>query len=414
MRILFLSNFFPPARPGGYTQWCHEVSERLAGRGHTIGVLTSRYELAKASASEQNIYRLLHLEGDLTYYRPLHFFTRWKKQHQENLVFLEQTVTDFAPDLIFVWGMWALSKTLPALAEQLLPGRVVYYLSDYWPSALDMHTTYWQSPPRGWPMQVPKQVLSKVAMSMLAKEGQPHLQLEQVICVSARVRDLLVEAGLPIQHARIIHGGTDIERFLDVRKRDYRSGHLKLLYAGQLVRHKGVHTAIEAMAKLVNERGITQINLTLVGSGHPDYEAFLRQLVEREGLHHFVTFHKPVSKDKMPVILQQFDVLIFPSIYEEPLARITQEAMVSGLVVVGTTTGGTKEILRDGDTGFTFAPEDAEGLAEHVARLITDPDLCCRLAQAGRHAVLENFTLDKMVKEIEAYLVDCFVHSSRY
>jgi glycosyltransferase involved in cell wall biosynthesis len=413
MRILFLSNFFPPARPGGYTQWCHEVSERLAGRGHTIGVLTSRYELAKASASEQNIYRLLHLEGDLTYYRPLHFFTRWKKQHQENLVFLEQTVTDFAPDLIFVWGMWAISKALPALAEQLLPGRVVYYLSDYWPATLDMHTTYWQSPPRGWPMQVPKQVLSKVAMSMLAKEGQPHLQLEQVICVSARVRDLLVEAGLPIQHARIIHGGTDIERFLDVRKRDYRSGHLKLLYAGQLVRHKGVHTAIEAMAKLVNERGFTQINLTLVGSGHPDYEAFLRQQVEREGLHHFVTFHKPVSKDKMPVILQQFDVLIFPSIYEEPLARITQEAMVSGLVVVGTTTGGTKEILRDGDTGFTFAPEDAEGLAEHVARLITDPDLCCRLAQAGRHAVLENFTLDKMVKEIEAYLVDCFVNSSR-
>ena len=213
MRILFLSNFFPPARPGGYTQWCHEVAERLAGRGHTIGVLTSRYELAKAPASEQNIYRLLHLEGDLAYYQPLHFFTRWKKQHRENLVFLEQTVKDFAPDLIFVWGMWALSKALPALAEQLLPGRVVYYLSDYWPSAVDMHTTYWQSPARRWPMQVPKRVLSKVAMSMLAKEGQPDLKLEQVICVSARVRDLLVEAGLPIQHARIIHGGTDIERF---------------------------------------------------------------------------------------------------------------------------------------------------------------------------------------------------------
>src|ERR671924_449909 len=214
MRILFLSNFFPPARPGGYTQWCHEVAERLGERGHMIGVLTSRYELAKAPDSEQNIHRLLHLEGDLAYYQPLHFFTRWKKEHRENLVFLEHTVKDFAPDLIFVWGMWALSKALPALAEQLLPGRVVYYLSDYWPSALDMHTTYWQSPARSWPMQVPKRALSKIAMSMLAKEGQPDLKLEQVICVSARVRDLLVEAGLPVQHARIIHGGTDIERFL--------------------------------------------------------------------------------------------------------------------------------------------------------------------------------------------------------
>jgi len=412
MRILFLSNFFPPARPGGYTQWCHEVTERLAARGHTIGVLTSRYELAKAPAGEQNIDRLLHLEGDLAYYQPLHFFNRWKKQHRENLTFLEDTVKNFAPDLIFVWGMWALSKALPARAEQLLPGRVVYYLSDYWPATVDMHTTYWQSSTRGWAMRVPKQILSKLALSMLAKEGQPHLKLEQVICVSSRVRDLLVEAGLPIQHARIIHGGTDVERFLDVRKRGYPSGRLKLLYAGQLVRHKGVHTAIEAMARLVNKRKVNQITLTLVGSGHPDYEAVLRDLIERERLHDFVTVHKPVSKDEMPAIFQQFDALVFPSIYEEPLARVTQEAMAAGLVVVGTTTGGTGEILRDGETGLTFAPEDAEGLAEQVNRLIVDPYLFCRLAQAGRQTVLENFTLDKMVNEIEAYLVDCFVERS--
>ena len=412
MRILFLSNFFPPARPGGYTQWCHEVAERLAERGHTIGVLTSCHEMGKAPVGEQNIYRLLHLEGDLAYYQPFHFFTRWKKQHRENLIFLEQTVRDFAPDLIFVWGMWALSKALPALAEKLLPGRVVYYLSDYWPSAVDMHTTYWQSPVQRWPMQVPKRVLGKVAMSMLAKEGQIDLKMEHVICVSGRVRDLLVEAGLPIQHAHIIYGGTDIQRFRDVQKRDYRSGQLSLLYAGQIVRHKGVHTAIEAMARLVNRQEINKITLTLVGSGHPDYEAFLRDLVERERLHDYVKFLQPVSKEKMTAILQQFDVLIFPSIYEEPLARITQEAMASGLVVVGTTTGGTKEILRDGETGLTFAPEDADGLAEQVTRLSRDPDLCSLLAQAGRRAVLENFTLDKMVREIEVYLNDCLVSNS--
>jgi len=412
MRILFLSNFFPPARPGGYTQWCHEVAERLAERGHNVGVLTSRYELEKAPVGEQNIYRLFHLEGDLDYYEPIHFFTQWKKQHRENLACLENTVRDFAPDLIFIWGMWSLSKALPALAERLLPGRVVYYLSDYWPVALDMHTTYWQLPARRWPIQLLKRVLSKVAMSMLAKESQPDLKLEKVICVSNRVRDLLVEAGLPIEHACIIHGGTDIERFLDVRKRDYRSRPLKLLYAGQLVQHKGVHTAIEAMAKLVKELRTGQIHLTLVGSGHPDYEAVLRELVDTSGLSDYITFHGPVSKDEMPALLQQFDILIFPSIYEEPLARMTQEAMVSGLVVIGTTTGGTKEILMDGETGFTFAPEDADGLAKQVTRLILDPDLCYRVAEAGRQTVLENFTLDKMVQEIEVYLMGCFDRNS--
>jgi glycosyltransferase involved in cell wall biosynthesis len=413
MRILFLSNFFPPARPGGYTQWCHEVAERLAERGHTIAVLTSCYERAKAPAREQNIYRLLHLEGDLAYYQPVHFFARWKKQHRENLEILEHTVKDFAPDLIFVWGMWALSKALPGLAEQLLPGRVVYYLSDYWPSAVDMHTTYWQSPARSRPMQVPKQVLSKVAMSMLAKEGQTDLKLEQVICVSARLRDLLMEAGVPVQQARVIHGGTDIQRFPNVRERDFRSEHLKLLYAGQLVPHKGVHTAIEAMARLVKEQRADQVDLTLVGSGHPDYEAFLHDLIEREHLHDVVIFHGPVAKDKMPPLLQKFDVLIFPSIYEEPLARITQEAMAAGLVVVGTTTGGTREILREGETGLTFAAEDADSLAIQLARLISNPEVGCRLSQAGRQTVLENFTLDRMAQQIEDYLLDCFARSSK-
>jgi glycogen(starch) synthase len=413
MRLLILSNFFPPARSGGYTQWCHEVTTRLAERGHTIGVLTSRYERAKAPASEQNIYRLLHLEGDLEYYQPRHFFTQWKKQHRENLLFLKQSVQDFAPDLIFVWGMWAMSKAVPALAEQLLPGRVVYYLSDYWPSATDMHTAYWQLPPQHGLMQIPKQILSKIALSMLAQESQPDLKFQQAICVSARVRDLLVEAGVPVRNAHVIHGGTDVERFLTVRQPKQSSEHLKLLYAGQLVRHKGVHTAIEAMARVVKKCGRDQVSLTLVGSGHPAYEASLHTMVKQEGLETHVTFHKPVSRDEMPDLLQQFDVLVFPSIYEEPLARMTQEAMAAGLVVVGTTTGGTKEILRESETGLIFAPEDSEGLAEQIERLINDPGLRYRLAQAGRQRVIENFTLDRMVNEIETYLLDCTAHSSK-
>ncbi len=412
MRLLILSNFYPPARPGGYTQWCHEVTTRLAERGHTLGVLTSCYERAKTPADEQHVYRLLYLEGDLAYYQPLHFFTKWKKQQRQNLRVLEQIVKEFAPDLIFVWGMWAMSKAVPALAEHLLPGRVVYYLSDYWPSASDMHTVYWQSPAQHALMQPPKRLLSRIAFFMLGSEARPDLKFEHVICVSARVRDLLVEAGLPVGNARIIHGGTDVERFRTIRQRDHSSG-LKLLYAGQLVQHKGVHTAIEAMTRVVKRFKSEPISLTLVGSGHPDYEAYLHNLVKLEGLDTHVTFHKAVSKDEMPSVLEQYDVLVFPSIYEEPLARMTQEAMAAGLVVVGTTTGGTMEILRDGETGLTFSPEDPGGLAEQIGRLISDPDLRTRLARAGRQLVLEKFTLDRMVNDIETYLLDCVAPAFR-
>jgi hypothetical protein len=71
-------------------------------------------------------------------------------------------------------------------------------------------------------------------------------------------------------------------------------------------------------------------------------------------------------------------------------------------------TGGTMEILRHGENGLTFTPEDAEGLADQIDRLRTDPDLYDRLAQSGRKTVLEKFTLELMVNEIEAFLMECF------
>jgi glycosyltransferase involved in cell wall biosynthesis len=408
VRILILSNFYPPARPGGYTQWCHEVAQRLVERGHVIGVLTSRYELAKAPLGEHDVYRQLHLEGGLNYYQPLHFFTKWQAEYRENLATLERVISEFAPDLLFVWGMWAMNIALPARAEQLLPGRVVYYLSDYWPAAVNMHTAYWQAPTKRWVTRLPKRILGGLAKSMLTGSGQPTPKYERAMCVSARVRELLVEAGLPLQRARIVHGGTDVQRFQSAEPRDFTRRPLQLLYAGQLASHKGVHTAIEAVAILVNKFGLDQIRLTLVGSGHPKYVEQLHEQVKRQRIDDYVTFHGSAEKDQIPAIVQAFDVLVFPSIYEEPLARITQEAMASGLLVVGTTTGGSREILKEGETGFTFAPDNPNDLAEQLVRIVNAPDLCARVARTGHHTVLDHFTLDRMAAEIDAYLVAAF------
>jgi glycosyltransferase involved in cell wall biosynthesis len=286
----------------------------------------------------------------------------------------------------------------------MLPGRVVYYLSDYWPSAQNMHTTYWQKPARKSLMRFPKRVLSALAQAKLTRTGCPELRFEHVICVSKAVRDNLIAAGVPVENARIIHGGTDVARFSTAAGHSRTYDQLRLLYAGQLVSHKGVHTAIEAMALLSNSQPPDRIRLTLIGSGHPQYETFLRDLVIRKDLQEYVFFRGALNRDEMPDALQQFDVLIFPSIYEEPLARMTQEAMVAGLVVVGTTTGGTNEILVEGENGLTFAAEDAACLAKQIARLAADSELCRRLAEAGRQTVLAKFTLERMITEIEEYL----------
>ncbi|MFW5943604.1 MAG: glycosyltransferase family 4 protein, partial [Chloroflexota bacterium] len=416
MRILVLSNFYPPARPGGYTQWCHEVSEGLREKGHDIWVLTSRHEAEKAAhqsaaGDEARIYRLLHLDGNFVRYNALHFFTQWRQQKRENESIVHSVIRDVEPDLIFIWGMWAMSHAVPAVAEQLMPGRVVYFISDYWPASADMHTTYWQKPGRHVVTRPIRALLSKIALDMIAQEGRPALQFRRAICVSEAVRQILIDAGLPFHDAQVIHGGTRLNGFRSIRPRSFDDGQLKLLYAGQLAQHKGVHTAIEAVAKLVHGQGVRDVHLNVVGAGHPVYERSLARLVKRKQLDSFVTLKGRVDKEQMPDVLAQADVLLFPSIYEEPFARMTQEAMLAGLVVVGTTTGGTKEILDEGYNGLTFPAGDAEQLARQVSRLVYNPEFCRRLSTNARRTVLDNYTLDTMVARIEAYLQQIMVET---
>jgi glycosyltransferase involved in cell wall biosynthesis len=253
-------------------------------------------------------------------------------------------------------------------------------------------------------MRLPKRALAWLALRLMGSEGRPELAFEWAICVSQAVKDILVRGGLPLAQAQVIHGGSDVARFPNGAKPAAPDTTLRLLYAGQLVPHKGVHTAIEALARLATKPNGVPVTLTIVGTGHPEYEASLHRLVDQHNLRDNVVFHGGVPRAEMPSLLRQFDVLVFPSTYEEPLARMTQEAMLSGLLVIGTTTGGSKELLVHGANSLTFAAEDSEGLADQIALAAGDRVLRERLAAAGRQTVAEKFNLDRMVDEIEAYL----------
>ena len=177
-----------------------------------------------------------------------------------------------------------------------------------------------------------------------------------------------------------------------------------MLYAGSLVPTKGVHTAIEALGKLSEQAEFERLHLSLVGSGRADYEAHLHKLVAWYGLEDRVSFVGRVPREEMPRILRQHDVLLFPST-GEALPRVVQEAMACGLVVIGTTAGGTREILIEGETGLTFLPGDADGLACQIERLNRDPDLFQRLAAQGRDLIVRQFDIQKTLDGIETYLL---------
>jgi glycosyltransferase involved in cell wall biosynthesis len=372
-------------------------------------VLTSNYPGTGNSDEMIPVYRHLHLESDPLYYQPVSFFTRRRQMQKQNRLALLQITGQFRPDVIFIWGMWNMSREVAAVAERLDGVKVVYYVSDHWPVLDTPHDVYWRLPAHRWYLKPVKAVVNRLALGLLAMDSKPPaLKFEHAICVSKTLRDNLVEKGVPVRQAAVIYNGIDVNAFVNRNGHEIRpqpNGCLRLLYAGRLSHDKGVHTAVAALARLVHGEGLKDVRLAIAGDGPPDYVGLLHRLVAQHNLDDYVTFHGLIAREQMPELLSHCDVLVFPSIALEALPRMPQEAMACGLVVVGTTTGGTKELLLEDENGLTFPPEDDALLSHQLLRLARNPGLRRRLARAGRQTVRQNFTLGRMVDEIEKYLL---------
>ena len=87
---------------------------------------------------------------------------------------------------------------------------------------------------------------------------------------------------------------------------------------------------------------------------------------------------------------------------DEGLPIAVLEAMAEGLPVVATSVGGLPELIEDGHTGFLVPPSDVAALTRSLRRLIVDSRLRQAMGFAGRNRTLENFSVSRMVGEIEA------------
>lgn len=405
MKLLFLTNFYPPASRGGYEQWCQEIAEGLRARGHEVLVLTSRHGLGSLPQPDPPwVRRRLHLEMEFTSLRnAVQFFTARRRRERENLTILRNAIEQHKPDTILLWGMWNLPRSLPALAEELLPGKVACYVGDYWLTLPSQFENYWNAPARNPLTGLPKLFLRPFARRILAREPRPALKVEHALFPSAFMQAELQRKGITPRHSKVIYGAIDTRPYFNAPRRAPQ-GAFSLLYIGRLTREKGVHTAIEGVGHLIRHYGVENVKLTVVGDGDAEYVQTLRQFVARARLASFVDFLPAQPKEALPSLYPQFDILIFPSIWAEPFGRVIVEAMASGLAVVGTAVGGAAEILADGENALTFPPNDPEALSRQLKRLIESPALRERLAAAGRETAVTRFDICRMTDGIEAYL----------
>lgn len=412
MRVLFVSNYYPPCRYAwGYQQLCEEVADGLHARGHDVTMLTGVCGGGPQNPHPYPVHHVLTIEPDWHSGKSaaMQFFVGRRQRECESLANLRELVETTRPDVLFFWHTGGLQRSLLVQAEQFPGVHVVYYLADYLPEFEDEYVAYWKRQPVHWAAKLFKRPLSALALRMLAREGRNVLpKYENCICVSDYVRRRLVTQGLIHERAVVIRNGVDLDIFNPDKRvaREALPAGLRCLVAGRVSPEKGVHTVVDALGLLLAKDALNGVTLTVLGSGPEDYLADLQERVVAQHLEGIVTFHAPIPREQMPEVLADHDVLILASEHAEPLARAIQEAMAMGLLIIGTTTGGSGELLVHEETGLVFEPGNAQSLATQMMRAANDRNLVLQLVEQGRKAVVQHFDIHRTIEQTERLLLD--------
>jgi glycosyltransferase involved in cell wall biosynthesis len=283
---------------------------------------------------------------------------------------------------------------------------VAYYLAGYHPELPDEYIDYWSKQPVQLIGRLLKRPLTRVALSILAREGKPlSLRFDNVACVSDYVRQRLISQGLISANAVVIHNGVDLSEFSPSNNLPmFVEDGLRCIIAGHVKPGKGVHTIVEALACMRSDGDSSKVSLMILGSGPSDYIARLQDTVSANHLEDRVEFHPAVPREQVPEILTQYNTLVLATTYDEPLARAMQEGMAMGLLVIGTTTGGSGELLVHEKTGLVFEADNPESLAEQFRRALGDPAMATRLSKAGQQEVMEHFNIEYTIEQVESFL----------
>lgn len=408
VRILVLSNFYPPHFIGGYELACRDMVETLRARGHKMCVLTSTYGVGKTT-QDGHVYRCLrtNLAWDIEKFH-LYLIKLIGREFINQRAF-KQLCRMFQPQVVYVWNPCSISLSLCFVAQQMrLP--VCFFVFDHWlVKGGDLWCTLIDHQPDGTYRRLAWLAVRSLLRLTDLMPRSGVLPLQHVQFASRYLKEMALRAGKPVAHANVVSWGIDVERF--PYKESAPQG-TRLLYVGQIVPHKGVHTAVQALHTLVHRGDLTSATLTIVGSTpFPEYLAQLKRLIANFGLENKVSFMGQVARDELTSVYSDHDVLLFTSEWDEPFGITLLEAMAVGIPIVATATGGAVEILQDGINCLVFQKGDAAACATAVTRLFNDASLCERVRFGGRRTVEERFCLASAIDRIEQELLASIEHA---
>jgi glycosyltransferase involved in cell wall biosynthesis len=216
------------------------------------------------------------------------------------------------------------------------------------------------------------------------------------IAISDFVRQRLIGYGVAAERIRLVYNGVVAETADVSRGRNGKRVTVGII--GQVGTWKGHDDLIEAL-HILKKDGF-EVECAIFGTGEEAYIRSLREKLARYELRELVSFKGFVAEQES--IYGAIDICVAPSRFAEPFGLTVAEAGLRSIPVIATRRGGLPEVVRDGETGFLVDAEAPQQLAERIRQLAVDRLLRRRMGDAARRHVLEHFTQERMVAEIES------------
>ncbi len=232
-------------------------------------------------------------------------------------------------------------------------------------------------------------------------ERKVFLAADAIITVSNYLKDLLIKAGIPGDKIIVTHNAVD-PRIFDpgnVKKvaLDIPSDRIVLGFVGLFVKWVGLDEFLRLYHKIFIK--YPQTHLLLVGSG-PE-ESRLRKIIDDLGLQSHVTITGTVPHSQVPSYIERMDFCIIPKHekYTSPVKLF--EYMAMGKAILVPAYESIKEVVRDGENGMLFEPDDESHLFIRLQELVENKELLRFLGKNARQEILEKHTWHNNARQIE-------------
>ncbi|UCG42195.1 MAG: glycosyltransferase family 4 protein [candidate division WOR-3 bacterium] len=407
MRILAITDCYPPYHFGGFGLRAKELLDRLLERGHDIAVVTTKRPRGEKDplTPEKDVFRKL---------------SRWdepagrKKRildEIKDVTFVKRKVDWYRPDFVYLLHICDLSKTLiPYLAECGIP--VVYDEGTIGMSLSYNNHGYWYPFAEGKPISKLKALLKPTLIASCCAVSGSALKKKWSWPANMRGyfnsewgRQNAKAEGMPIDGSAVIYSGLDTEMFAFTPRAAVRHPP-SIALPGRFEAAKNQREAVRLLAAL-HQR---DIDARLVLSGHvwdPSYlHALEKEIKDLQLAEHVQVLPSMVGYGQLPSIYQQADICFFPSLHKSGLSRVPLEAMASGCAVISYGNEGSAEIIQDRETGYLVPEGDLEAAVRLISELIAHPDTYRSITYNARTAIMTRHLLGPYVDKIETFLLE--------